>query len=87
MPARNPASARSPAKAPSKKRGPLPNGSRLYGVFTNGKWGMTTNKKEAISFARKVKGEVRSVSNRPGGPGAWDRNTFYASSMPVADFN
>lgn len=59
--------------------------AKIYGIFSGGKWGMTTSKREAMKIARNTKGEVRHL-NAKGAAQYWDMPTFYASSNPVADF-
>lgn len=58
---------------------------KLYGVFAGGKWGMTTNKKNAMEQAKKHQGEVR-VMPYPQDTHAWDYPTFRVCSDPIADF-
>ena len=72
----------------TKKRGP----AQLYGVIapprkgkTAARFGLTTNRAEALRSARKEKGEVRSV-NLKGTSSAWDAPTFKASSKLVKSF-
>jgi hypothetical protein len=57
----------------------------LYGVFANGKWGMTTNKKNAMVEAKKHKGEVRQMPY-PKDTYSWDAPTFRVCSDQIADF-
>jgi len=57
----------------------------LYGVFAGSKWGMTTNKREALRAAKEHKGYVRLMAY-PRDTHYWDPRTFIVCSDPLADF-
>lgn len=57
----------------------------LYGVFVGDRWGMTTNKREALRAAKEGKGYVRRMPY-PRDTGSWDSPTFQVCSEPFADF-
>jgi hypothetical protein len=56
----------------------------LYGIFAEKRWAMATNKREALKIAKREKAEVRRLQDCPEVT-AYDRPTFYALSLPIAD--
>ena len=56
----------------------------LYGVFVGSKFGVTTNKKQALAFARKHGGFVTRMPY-PGDTHYWDAPTFRVCSFLIAD--
>lgn len=54
----------------------------LYGVFVGSKWGMTTNRKQAIAAAKEGRGYVRSMPY-PSDASSWDVATFRVCSLPL----
>lgn len=57
----------------------------LYGVFAGTKFGMTTNKRKALTEAKKRGGFVTRM-DYPHDTHAWDAPTFYACSDVIADY-
>jgi hypothetical protein len=58
----------------------------LYGVFLpDNKWALVTNKRKALTLARKRCGYVTSMPYKDSGP-SWDAPTFRVCSDLVADY-
>lgn len=54
----------------------------LYGVFVGDRWGMTTNRKQALAAAKEGKGYVRSMGYA-GSCSSYDAPTFRVLSRPL----